>query len=142
MSGVESTDDDLMSSNSHEDVSVYLPTPERHTNAWLSKVRDDTDCALANKIVFMDLSQLDKFVKLINKTPNSNGELVPVRVKSTGLGGAVSISYMCSGCVTQNVMLDTKFTSNICSEISVSIQVAFIVAGCTHATYTRALNML
>ena len=81
MSGVESTDDDLMSSNSNEDVSVYLPTPERHTNAWLSKVRDDTDCTLANKIVFMDLSQLDKFVKSINKTrgcktPNCNGELV------------------------------------------------------------------
>ena len=50
MSGVESTDDDLMSSNSNEDVSVYLPTPERRTNAWLSKVRDDTDCTLANKI--------------------------------------------------------------------------------------------
>ena len=145
MSGVESTDDDLMSSNSNEDISVYLPTPERRTNAWLSKVRDDTDCTLANKIVFMDLSQLDKFVKSINKTrgcktPNCRGNLVPVRVKSTGLGGAVSISYMCSGCVTQNVMLDTKFTSNICSEISVSIQVAFIVAGCTHATYTRALK--
>ena len=55
-------------------------------------MRDDTDCTLANKIVFMDLSQLDKFVKSIDKTrgcktSNCKGNLVPVRIKSTGLGG-------------------------------------------------------
>lgn len=94
MSGNGSTHD--VSSDCNKDDSIYIPTPERHTNAWLSKVRDDTDCTLTNKIVFMDLSQLDKFVKLINKmraceTPRCNGELVPVRINSTGLGGAVTI---------------------------------------------------
>lgn len=54
--------------------------------------------------------------------------------KRTGRGGQCLYHiYICSGWVT-------KFTSNIRSEISVCIQVAFIVAGCTHATYTKAIQ--
>ena len=47
----------------------------------------------------MDLAELDRFMSTINmirgcKTPDCEGKLIPVEVKSTGLGGALCITYM------------------------------------------------
>ena len=72
--------------------SLYIPTPERPLPLKASCVD------LPHKMVFMDLSQLDQFVDTINKirgckTPRCDGALIPVNVKSSGLGGAICISY-------------------------------------------------
>ena len=87
----------------------------------------------------MDLTQLDKFMKQLNQmrncaTPGCKGELTPVHVKSAGLGGAVSIGYTCNGCVSQTTLLETsaKYELTSISEISIAVQVAFIVVGCTY----------
>ena len=57
-----------------------------------------------NEITIMEVSQLEKFVESINKvrwcvTPHCVGELIPKSFNSSGLGGAISLSYACSVCV-------------------------------------------
>ena len=78
------------------DDSIYVPTPDRHLKIKLNRVE-------SHKVAFMDTAELDKFVAVINeirgcKTPNCKGKLIPVEVKSTGLGGALNITYVCDGC--------------------------------------------
>ena len=51
----------------------------------------------------MKLSQIGVFVDSINnirgcKTPGCDGNLVPVAVKSTGMGGGLSVCFGCDGC--------------------------------------------
>ena len=67
-------------------------------------------------------------------TPCCKGKLTPVHVKSAGLGGAVSVNYTC---VNQTAVLETssKYELGSTSEVSVAVQVAFIIAGCTHTKY-------
>ena len=97
----------------------------------------------------MTLPQLERFVQSINtirgcKTPNCAGALVPVAVKSRGLGGALSITFTCNGCASQWALFDTcakdQLSSGYTSDISVCVQVAFILAGSTHATYYKTLQ--
>ena len=57
----------------------------------------------------MEVSQLEKFVESINKvrwcvTPHCVGELIPKSFNSSGLGGAISLSYACSVCVRARVV--------------------------------------
>ena len=123
------------------DDSVHLPTlppPIRHTLKSVS---------IPQKICFMDLAQLDKFIEQLNRirscvTPGCMGELTPVKVSSVGLGGAVSIKYNCNGCAHQEALFETssKYELHNTSDISVAVQVAFIVAGCTHTTYYKTLK--
>ena len=97
----------------------------------------------------MTLPQLEKFVQSVNtirgcKTPNCAGALVPVAVKSRGLGGALSITFTCNGCASQWALFDTcakyQLRSGYVSDISVCVQVAFLIAGNTHATYYKTLQ--
>ena len=95
----------------------------------------------------MDTAELDKFVTVINeirgcKTPNCKGKLIPVEVKSKGLGGALDIKYVCDGCQLRGANFITCAMSKLInhSEISLCIQVAFIIAGCSHATYYKTLQ--
>ena len=78
-------------------------------------------------------------------TPGCNGRLVPIDIKSTGLGGAISMKYTCNGCVEQHAHFEAycKYDREhgSMSEVGMTVQVAFIVAGCTHATYYRALKL-
>ena len=69
------------------------------------------------------------------------GELTPVKVSTFGLGGAVSIKYNCNGCGKHEAHFETSSKNKLynTSDISMSVQVAFIVAGCTHTTY-KTLN--
>ena len=83
------------------DDSLFLPSPER-------EVRDKIiNIALApTKVCFMDLTQLDKFMKQLNTvrvcaTPGCKGNLVPVYFKRARLGGAITIAYNCDGCTGQ-----------------------------------------
>ena len=95
----------------------------------------------------MDFTQLDKFMKQVNEmrvcaTPGCNGNLTPINVKSIGLGGAVSISYVCNGCGSRTAFFETssKYELGGINEVSIAAQVAFIIAGCTHATYYKTLK--
>ena len=90
--------------DSESDVSVsdtdsdYVPTPERPVAIKVSR----TD--LPNEVTIMEVSQLEKFVESINEvrrcvTPHCVGDLIPVKfINSSGLGGAISLSYACSVC--------------------------------------------
>ena len=120
---------------SEADVSLYVPTPERRSKKKLSRV-------VSQKMAFMDLSQLDRFMTTVNRVRGCNTpSCKAVQVLSTGLGGALSITYICDGCQLQRAEFKT---SSVCklintSEISVCVQTAFIIAGCTHATYCSML---
>ena len=58
------------------------------------------------------------------------------------LGGALSITYACNGCASQWALFETSFKYELgcAAEISIAMQVAFIIAGCTHMTYYKVLN--
>lgn len=62
------------------------------------------------------------------------------QVKSTGLEGAVSIFFTCNCCFLQHAHFESSVQYESMSEVSVAVQVAFMVAGCTHAYYYRALK--
>ena len=69
--------------------------------------------SLLLQVVFMNLSKADEFVKALNKvcgcrTPECEEELAPIKVRSIGLGGALSVAYVCSGCALQHVVLETS----------------------------------
>ena len=100
-----------------------------------------------HKVCFMDLTRLDEFIKQLNHiracaTPGCKGELIPVHVNSAGQGGAVTLHYTCSGCISQTAVLETssRYELGNGSEVSIAVQVAFIIAGCTHATYYKTLK--
>ena len=123
------------------DDSVHLPTPPPLIRRTIKAV------SIPQKVCFMDLAQLDKFIEQLNHirscvTPGCMGELIPVKVSSVGLGGAVSIKYNCNGCANHEALFETssKYELHNTSDISVAVQVAFIVAGCTHTTYYKTLK--
>ena len=102
---------------------------------------------MPNEIGFMELSQLEKFVDSINrirgcKTSKCDGNLVPICVKSVGLGGGISICFGCNGCRSKQAVFETysKYKPGGMNAISVSVQMAFIMAGCTHAVYAKTLS--
>ena len=101
-----------------------------------------------NSVCFMELSQLEMFIDSINrirgcKTSNCDGNLVPISVKSVGLGGGLCIRYGCNGCSSKQAELKTYSRyepGRRTNTISLSVQVAFILAGCTHTVYTKTLS--
>ncbi len=106
----------------------------------------DMECneASQNALCFLDLSQLDKFVKHLNvirqcPEPACRGNLVSTSVRR-GVGGAATITYNCDGCQEQEVTLDTCKVDGRNSEITRALHVAFIISGCTYATYTKVLR--
>ena len=120
------------------DDSIHLstPPPQFICNRTLQAV------SVPQKVCFMDLTQLDEFIKQLNSmrmcaTQGCTGELTPVKVSTFGLGGAVSIKYNCNGCGKHEAHFETSSKNELynTSDISMSVQVAFIVAGCTHTTY-------
>ena len=70
--------------------------------------------------------------------------LLTVAVKCRGLGGAVTVRYSCDGCGLKGATFEAHSKCETVlagsNTISVSLQVAFIIAGCTHATYYKALS--
>ena len=95
----------------------------------------------------MDLAEHKKLMSVVNsvrrcKTLNCTGKLIPVELKNVGLGGSLSITYMCDGCQLQSAMFTTSSVSQLidASEISLCVQVAFIISGSMHATYYKTLK--
>ena len=117
--------------------------------------RRDSECSesgesgAVTRLCFIELSHLDSFVSTVNQirtctTSGCKGNLAPVAVKCRGLGGAVTVRYSCDGCGLKGATFEahSKCETMLASSntISVSLQVAFIIAGCTHTTYYKALS--
>ena len=63
-----------------------------------------------DRVAFMERADIERLMTAVSKvrgckTPGCEGSLVPVQVKSTGLGGALCISFVCDGCSKQRVTL-------------------------------------
>ena len=61
---------------------------------------------IPNRVGFVKLSQIGVFVDSINKirgckTQGCDGNLVPVAVKSIGMGGGLSVCFGCNGSFTR-----------------------------------------
>ena len=72
-----------------------------------------------------------------------SGNLVPIRVETLGLGGAISINCLCNGCKCKGVVFNSSYPYNMAphiNEIGMSVKLAFIIAGCTYATYYKTLQ--
>lgn len=125
-------------SESNANDSLYIPTPLRLNKAC--------PIDLPNTLGFMALPQLGMFVERLNeargcKTPGCRGNLVPTYVKQE-LGGTLSVTFRCDGCSMNPVVFDTKEQdkNKNTNAVSMSVQVAFIVAGSTHAVYYKTLK--
>ena len=94
---------------------------------------------IPNQVGFVRLSQIGDFRGC--KTQGCDGNLVPVAVKSTRLGGGLSVFFGCDGCKVKSVIFEsfTKYEHGPArnNDISVSVQVAFIIA---HAVYCKTLQ--
>ena len=121
--------------------SLYIPTPKRQ-----DKVRP---MDLPNKLGFIALPQLGRFLEMVNtirgcKTPGCMGNLVPVSVDSQGLGGSFSISCYCDGCSLKGAVFETSMKHEgecgSTNAVKMCVQVAFIIAGSTHAVYYKTLK--
>ena len=132
--------------------SEYIPTPTRTVQTHIKQCpvrRMISPITVPNQVGFVTVPQLEKFVQSVNtirgcKTPNCAGALVPVAVKCRGLGGALSVTFACNGCASQWALFDTcakdQLSTGYTSDISVCVQVAFILAGSTHTTYYKTLQ--
>lgn len=121
--------------------SIYIPTPQK--NLWANRI--SLSVPMPDRVCFVELKQLDSFVQQLNAcrrcaTPGCSGDLVPSSVKLSGLGGAVSITFTCAGCLMHHIPFESSLKCDGTTKIGVAVQVAFIVAGCTHATYYKALR--
>ena len=98
---------------------------------------------IPNQVGFVKLSQIGVFVDSINnirgcKTQGCDGNVVPVAVISTGMGGGLSVCFGCNGC---KALLFTRY-ENEPAYNNVSVEVAFILAGSTYCkTLQNALGM-
>ena len=120
------------------DGSLYIPTPERPRTV----VRP---ILLPNRLCVFELSQLGHFVSMVNAnrsctTPGCKGNFAPIHK----LGGAITVRYSCDGCnlkgATFKAHSECETVLAGSNTISVSLQVAFIIAGSTHATYCKTLG--
>ena len=89
--------------------SIYIPTPQK--NLWAHRITRDVP--IPDRVCFVELKQLDSFVQQLNacrhcSTPGCSGDLVPSHVKTIGLGGAVSITFSCSGCLMHHIPFESS----------------------------------
>ena len=73
-----------------------------------------------DRVAVMEMADIERSMTAVSKirgckTPGCEGSLVPVQVKSTGLGGALCISFACDGCSKQASLFVTLATWS-CSE--------------------------
>ena len=130
----------LLIDDGHESQGVAISAPKKRTVP--------SAIVMPNQIGFMELSQLQIFVDSINKlrgckTSKCEGDLVPICVKGVGFGGSIHIRFGCNGCRSKQAVFETSsryLPVRGGNTISVCVQVAFIMAGCTHAVYAKTLR--
>ena len=142
-------------SESDDSDTDYIPTPLRISASSRVPARclsDQIDfqsinpCVIPAKCCFFDLRQLQYFTDQINRgcrESGCQGKLTPLNVDTRGMGGATNITYRCNQCLN-SVYFQQATNSSIFggNDISLAVQVAFITAGCTHATYAKILQLL
>ena len=123
------------------DGSLYIPTPECPRMV----VRP---ILLPNRLCMIEMSQLGNFVSMVNQirsctTPGCKVNLAPVAFNCHRLGGAITVRYSCDVCNLKGATFEAhskcKTVLAGSNTISVSLQVAFIIAGSTHVTYCKTL---
>ena len=92
------------------DGSLYIPTPERASASTVMGTGSPID--LPNQVGFIELPQLERFLEAMNRirrctTPGCKGNVVPLAVKSRGLGGGLSVSCVCDGCAMKGAVFET-----------------------------------
>ena len=96
---------------------------------------------IPNWVGFVKLSQMGVFVDSINKirgckTPGCDGNLVPVAVKSTGLGGGLSVCFGCDGCKELALLESfTKYENEPAYNNDISVSVQCIYSCWLHSYY-------
>ena len=127
---------------SEHEGSLYIATPDRPRIV----VRP---IDLPARLCFIELWHLGSFISTVNQiwtctTSGCKGNLAPVAVKCRGLGGAVTVRYSCDGCGLKGATFEAHSKCETVlagsNTISVSLQVAFIIAGCTRTTYYKTLS--
>ena len=119
--------------------SEYCPTP-------LKKARV-SPVDLGNSIFLCQTTQLQQFIDQVNETsicytPQCSGKLVPINVKSLGLGGCAVVKFSCSECGERmiNLVSSVEVAFSRRMACSLAMQVAFIASGCMHAQYNKVLR--
>ena len=114
------------------DKEFLLDTPSRRSGEF----------CFGNGAFFCQKSQLQHFIDQINKTSrciteNCNGVLKPVSIQMAGFGGTVRIQY---DFIERRLTLDSStVTAHDQSDLSLALQIGFIVAGCSYAQYSKVL---
>ena len=141
------SDSDLESSGSDSEYfpsdrdSEYFPTLKRPCVV--------TRINLPNKLGYIALPQFGKFLDMMNKarvcaTPGCDGDIVPVTVKTKGLGGSFLVVCCCNGCAQKGGVFETSPERveelGNSTVIGMCVQVAFILAGNTFAGYNKLLK--
>ena len=135
-SPVTSSDEEGELSVDDLDTSMYIPTPTKLRRVCVK-------VPIPDKMCFLELKQLESFIEVMNSvrrciTPGCSGALA---IKSIGLGGAISITFSCNHCLMHHIPFESSVKCGGTTEVAVAVQVAFLVAGCTHRTYYRALKL-
>ena len=145
----------VQSNSSSDTLSVFIddgPESQGVAPSAPKKRKIPVGIVMPSQLGFMELSKLEKFVDSINnirgcKTSKCEGNLVPICVKSVGLGGSIHIRFGCNGCRSKQVVFETSSKYKLAqgmtrgmNPISLCVQVAFIMAGSTHAVYAKTLR--
>ena len=137
-------DDNVISSDSTDSSGIdssseYCPTPLK--KPCVSPVN------LGNSVFLCQTAQLQQFIDQINETSVCYtsmcfGKLVPVHVKSIGLGGCTEVKFSCSDCDERmiNFVSSVELAFSRRMACNLAMQVAFIASGCMHAQYNKILK--
>ena len=135
----ESSDDTITASSNCESDSEFYPSPAKKLCV--------TPVNMGKSIFVCEIAQLQQLIDQVNLTsncytPRCTGKLVPVNVKLVGLGGAAIVKFACTGCTDRNLAFHSSVTIALSKRtvVSLALQVAFVIAGCTHAQYSKVLK--
>ena len=89
---------------------------------------------VSSKVCFIDLKQLDEFIKRVNQirlcaTPGCKGALTPINVRSVGLGGAFSSPMLVTVVLVSGHCLKHRSTSLVMLQKLVLLHRCLLSAG-------------
>ena len=131
--------------------SEYVPTPVKKTRTYQpmdpvfeeESVRDyfTENCFFIAEKIAQDSFAEDVCRQRACATQGCRGVLVPSRVERVSLGGGAKIFYTCSGCEEGDIHFNssTFVLESRRSVVALSVAVAFILSGNTHAGYHKTL---
>ena len=133
------SDDTITATSNCDSDSEFYPSPAKRLCA--------IPVSMAKSIFVCETSQLQQLIDQVNMTsichtPRCTGKLVPVNVKLVGLGGAAIVKFACTGCSDRNLAFHSSVNIALSKRtvVSLALQVAFVVAGCAHAQYSKVLK--